>query len=134
MLRPVEDSNRANNAYYGDRLHDAHVTTDCEKALYGDSSDVDEHFKTVPLKGSEIKVLRMVTTGYESVNGFLNNIDKFTWVSPTASVVNKNGFFILRLDRGIIAALNSYLMELKLHPYSKIVMMDVPGKTWDDAW
>lgn len=70
----------------------------------GNSSSIEEYFKTVPLEKLEVKFFGWVTLDDESINSFLANADKFTWVSPTGSIVNEHGVFTARVDSRIVEA------------------------------
>ncbi len=74
------------------------------RPFQGNSSNIDEYFKTVPLNRLEVSFFGWVTPDYDSVNSFLSNADKITWVSPTGSIVNTNGVFIPRVDSMVIEA------------------------------
>jgi spore germination protein len=70
----------------------------------GNSSSIEEYFKTVPLEKLEVKFFGWVTPDDESINSFLAYADKFTWVSPTGSIVNEHGVFTPRVDSRIVEA------------------------------
>lgn len=70
----------------------------------GNSSNIDEYFKTVPLERLEVRFFGWVTPDDESINSFLANADKFTWVSPTGSIVNVHGVFVPKVDDRVVEA------------------------------
>jgi len=70
----------------------------------GNSSSIEEYFKTIPLEKLEVKFFGWVTHDDESINSFLAYADKFTWVSPTGSIVNEHGVFTPRVDSRIVEA------------------------------
>ncbi|MEM2087495.1 MAG: glycosyl hydrolase family 18 protein [Thermoproteota archaeon] len=73
-------------------------------ASEGNKSNVEEHFNTVSLERLNVKFFGWVTQSEESISSFLRNIDKFTWVSPTGSIVDANGVFVPRVDNRIVEA------------------------------
>ncbi|MEM3027058.1 MAG: hypothetical protein QXP19_06045, partial [Thermoproteota archaeon] len=74
------------------------------RASQGNSSSIEEYFETVPLERLEVKFFGWVTPDDESVNSFLTNADKFTWVSPTGSIIDSNGVFTPRVDSRVVEA------------------------------
>jgi len=74
------------------------------KPSQGNSSNIEEYFETVPLERLEIKFFGWVTPDDESINSFSRNADKFTWVSPTGSIIDANGVFIPKVDSRIVEA------------------------------
>lgn len=67
-------------------------------------SSIDEYFATLPLEKLEVKFFGWVTPDEESISSFLRNAGKFTWVSPTGSIVDANGKFVPWVDDRVIEA------------------------------
>ncbi len=67
-------------------------------------SGIDKYFETLPLEKLEVKFFGWVTPDEESISSFLRNASKFTWVSPTGSIVNGNGDFVPWVDNKVIEA------------------------------
>jgi spore germination protein YaaH len=75
-----------------------------KEASEENKSSVEEYFNTISLKRLEVKFFGWVTPNEESIAVFLRNADKFTWVSPTGSIIDVNGFFVPRVDGRIVEA------------------------------
>jgi spore germination protein YaaH len=77
--------------------------------------NVDEYFKTIPLERLLVKFFGWVTPDEESINTFLGNADKFTWISPTGSIIDASGNLVPKVDNRIIkAARNSNVSIIPL--------------------